>query len=90
MAKTKAEEKTVDKQPKKISVSEYPLKLVEKHYNRKSLEGYFQKEIQTAVNRTEPTVTTESGNVILRTKTYFRTNCMSDRKEERTGTANRR
>ena len=47
MAKTKAEEKAVDKQPKKKhSVSEYPFKFVEKNYNRKSLEGKFQKKIQ--------------------------------------------
>ena len=67
MAKTKAEEKAVDEQPKKKkSVSEYPFKLVEKNNNRKSLEGKFQKKIQTVVNGTEHTVTTESGKVIHR------------------------
>ena len=67
MAKTKAEEKAVDKQPKKKhSVSEYPFKFVEKNYNRKSLEGKFQKKIQTAVRGTEHTVTTESGRIIHR------------------------
>ena len=67
MAKTKNEEKAVDKQlKKKISVSKYPFKFVEKHYNRTSLEGKFQKKIQTAVSGTEHTVTTESGKVIHR------------------------
>ena len=67
MAKTKAEEKAVDKQPKKKnSVSEYPFKFVEKNCKRKSLEGKFQKKIQTAVNGTEHTVTTESGKIIHR------------------------
>ena len=67
MAKTKAEEKAVDEQPKKkTSASEYPFKFVEKNYNRKSLEGTFQKKIQTAVNGTEHTVTTESGKTIHR------------------------
>ena len=52
---------------KKNSVSKYPpFKLVEKHYNRKSPEGKFQKKIQTAVSGTELTVTTESGKVIHR------------------------
>ena len=51
MAKIKAEGKAVDKQPKKKnSVSEYPFKIVEKNYNRKSLEGKFQKKVQNAVN----------------------------------------
>ena len=67
MAKTKNEEKAVDKQLKnKNSVSKYPFKFVEKHYNRTSLEGKFQKKIQTAVSGTEHTVTTESGKVIHR------------------------
>ena len=67
MAKTKAEETAVDKQPKKKhSVSEYPSKFVEKNYNRKSLEGKFQKKIQTAVSGTEHTETTESGRITHR------------------------
>ena len=67
MAKTNAKEKTVDKKLKKEnSVSEYPFKFVEKNYNRKSLEGKFQKKIQTAVSGTEHTVTTKSGKVIHR------------------------
>ena len=46
MAKTQAEEKAVDKQPKKKnSVSKYPFTIVEKNYNRKSLEGKFQEKI---------------------------------------------
>ena len=67
MAKTKAEEKAVDKQPKKKnSVSEFPFKFVEKKYNRKSLEGKFQTEIQTAISGTEHTITTDCGKVIHR------------------------
>ena len=67
MAKTMAEEKAVDKQPKKKnSVSKYHFKLVEKNYDKKSLEGKFQKKIQTAISGTEHTVTTESGKVIQR------------------------
>ena len=66
MAKTKAEEKAADKQPKKKnSVSKYHFEFVEKNYNRKSLGGKFKK-IQTAVSGTEHTVTTESGKVIDR------------------------
>ena len=67
MAKTKAEENAVYKQPKKKnSVSENPFKFVEKNYNRKSLERKFQKKVQTAVNGTEHTVTTDSGKIIHR------------------------
>ena len=67
MAKTKAEEKAVDKQPKKKnSVSEFPFKFVEKNYNRKSLEGKFQTKIQTAISGTEHTITTDCGKVIHR------------------------
>ena len=89
MAKTKAEEKAVDKQSKKkTSVSKYPFKVVEKNYNRKSLEGKFQKKIQTAVsNRTYRNHRQWKRNS---PKTHSGTNCISDRKEKRTGTANRR
>ena len=61
MAKTKAEEKAVDEQPKKKnSVGEYPFKFVEKNLKRKSLNGKFQK-VQTTASETEHTVTTGSG-----------------------------
>ena len=66
MAKTKTEEKAVDKPKKKNSVSEYPFNFVEMNHNRKSLEGRFQKKIQTAVSGTEHTVTTESGKLVHR------------------------
>ena len=67
MAKAKAEEKTGGQTTeKKYSVSEYPFKFVGKNYNRKLSEGKFQKKIQTAVSRTEQSVTTESGKVIHR------------------------
>ena len=66
-AKTNAEEKAMDKQPKKkISVSKYPFIFVEENHNRKSLEGKFQKKIQIAISGTEHTVTTESGKLIHR------------------------
>ena len=58
MAKTKADEKALDKQPKKLD-SEHLFNIVSKHCNRNSLEQKFQKKIQTAVSRTEHTVTTE-------------------------------
>ena len=67
MAKTKAEGKAVDKQPKtNNSFSEYPFNFVEKNYKRKSLEGEFQKKIQPAVTGAERTVTIESGNIVHR------------------------
>ena len=56
----------MDKPKKKNSVSEYPFKFVEKNHKRKSLEGRFQKKIQTAVSGTDLTVTTESGKLIHR------------------------
>ena len=65
MAKTKTEEKAADKPKKTNSLSEYPFKFVEKN-NRKSLEGRFQKKIQTAVSGTDHTVTTESRKLIHR------------------------
>ena len=52
-------------QKKKISVGKYPFQFFEKNHNKKSLEGRFQKNIQTAVNGTEHTVTTETGKIFL-------------------------
>ena len=68
MAKIKVEEKAVDTRPKKKrpSVREYHFKFVDKNYNRKSLEGKFEKKIQTAVSGTEHTVNTETGTLIHR------------------------
>ena len=66
MAKSKTEENAVDKPKKKNSVSEYPFKFVEKNHNRKSLEGRFQKKIQTAVIGNDHIVTTENGKLIHR------------------------
>ena len=83
-AKTKAKEKAVNKLPKKKNwVSKFPSKLVEKHYNRKSLEGKFQKKIQTAVSGTELTVTTESGKVIHRKHISEPILFQTEKKEER-------
>ena len=64
MAKTKTDEKAVDKPKKKNSASEYPFEFVGTNHNRKSLEWRFQKKIQTAVCGTDHTVTTESGKLI--------------------------
>ena len=90
MTKTKAEEKAVDKQPKKkISVSRYPFKFVEKNYNRKPLERKFQNKIQTAVSGTEHTVTTESGKLVRR-KHNLGTIVFHTEKKKRAGTANRK
>ena len=51
-ARTKTEEKAMtEKSPnKKTSVSEYSFKFFEKNHNKKSLEGRFQRKIQTAVS----------------------------------------
>ena len=69
MAKTKAEEKQANegpKSPKKKSSVSYPFKFVEKNHNKKSLEGRFQKKIQTAIDGTENTVKTDTGKIINR------------------------
>ena len=83
MAKTKTEEKAVDKPKKKKSVSEYPFKFGEKNDNRKSLEGRFQKKIQTAVSGTEHTVTTESGKLIHRKQSSGPNVFQTEKKKER-------
>ena len=67
MAKTKAEEKQANegpKSPKKKSSVRYPFQFVEKNHNKKSLEGRFQKKIQTAINGTKNTVKTGTGKII--------------------------
>ena len=51
---------------KRPSVREYHFKFVDKNYNRKSLEGKFEKKIQTAVSGTEHNVNTETGTLIHR------------------------
>ena len=69
MAKTKAEEKQANegpKSPKKKSSVRYPFQFVEKNHNKKTLEGRFQKKIQTAIDGTENTVKTDTGKVIHR------------------------
>ena len=69
MAKTKAEEKQANegpKSPKKKNSVSYPFKFVEKNHNKKSLEGRFQKKIQTAIDGTENTVKTDTGKIIHR------------------------
>ena len=68
MARTKTEEKAMtEKLPKKKnSVGKYPFQFFEKNHNKKSLEGRFQRKLQTAVSGTEHTVTTDTGKVIHR------------------------
>ena len=68
MARTKSEEKALaEKSPKnKNSIGTYPFQFFKKNHNKKSLEGRFQTKLQTAVNGTEHTVTTDTGKVIHR------------------------
>ena len=68
MARTKLDEKAMTEKPpkKKNSVGKYPFQFFEKNHNRKSLEGRFQRKLQTAVSGTEHTVTTDTGKVIHR------------------------
>ena len=66
MAKTKTEEKQANedqKSPKKKTSVRYLLKFVEKNHNKKSLEGKFQKQIQSAIDGTENTVKTATGKI---------------------------
>ena len=69
MARTKTEEKHLaerPKSPKKKNSVRYPFYFVEKNHNKKSLEGKFQKKIQTAISGTESTIKTDSGKIINR------------------------
>ena len=69
MARNKTEEKRLaegPKSPKKKSSVSYPFKFREKNHNKKSLEGKFQKKIQTAISGTENTVKTDTGKTISR------------------------
>ena len=51
---------------KRSSVSNYPFQFFENNHNKKSLEGNFQKHLQTSVRGTEHTVTTDIGKIIHR------------------------
>ena len=68
MARTKNEEKALDEKAakKKNLVGTYPFQFFEKNHNKKSLDGRFQKNLQTAVNGAEHTVTTDTGKIIHR------------------------
>ena len=68
MARPKTEKKTLpEKSPKKKnSVGRYPFHFFEKNHNKISLEGRFQKNLQTAVDGTEHTVTTNTGKSLHR------------------------
>ena len=64
VAKTKLEEKHLaedQNSPKKKNLVRYPFKFVEKNYNKESLEGRFQIEIQPAISGTESTIKTDTG-----------------------------
>ena len=69
MVRNKTEEKNLaegPKSPKKKNSVSYPFKFREKNHNKKSLEGKFQKKIQTAISGTENTVKTDTGKTISR------------------------
>ena len=69
MARTKTEEEHLaerPKPPKKKNSVRHPFYFVEKNHNKKSLEGKFQKKIQTAISGTESTIKTDSGKIINR------------------------
>ena len=68
MARTKTEEKALTEisPKKKSSVGRYPFRFFEKNHNKKSLEGRFQENIQTAINGKEHAVTTDNGKITHR------------------------
>ena len=67
MTRTENEEKAPDeKSPKKKSVGNYPFQFFEKNHNKELLGGRLQNQVQTAINVTEQTVTTDTGKVIHR------------------------
>ena len=85
MAKTKTEEKHLNegpKSPKKKNSVRYSFYFVEKNYIKKSLEGKFQNEMQTAISGTESTLKTEKPEKQL-TKNLFPDHCI--RPKERSG-----
>ena len=69
MAKTKTEQKhhtQGPKSPKKKNSVRYPFYFVEKNYNKKSLEGKFQNNIQTTISGIKSTIKTNTGKIINR------------------------
>ena len=69
MARNKTEEKNLAEgpnSPEKKNLVSYLFKLREKNHNKKSLEGKFQKKIQTAISGNENTVKTDTGKIISR------------------------
>ena len=73
MARTKAEEKVLAKKsPEKNSASNYPFRFFGKNHNKKSLEGMFQKHLQTAVKSTEHIVTTDTGTKFTENSFWIR------------------
>ena len=83
MARNKTEERQLNegpKSPKKKNSVRYPFYFIEKNYNKKSLDGRFQKKIPKAISGTESTVKTDTGKIINRNNGnsfrahYFRPN----------------
>ena len=70
MARNKTKERNLEKDgpksPKKKNSVSCPFKFREKNHIKKSLEGKFQKKIQTAISGTENTVQTDTGKIISR------------------------
>ena len=85
MARNKTEERNLEKDgpksPEKKNLVSYPFKFREKNHNKKSLDGKFQKNIQTAISGTENTVKTYWKN--YQSEFYFGP-IISDRKESKT------
>ena len=69
MTRNNTEEKQLNEgpeSPKKKNSVRYPFYFVEKNYNKKSLEGRFQKKLQKGINETESSVTTATGKILNR------------------------
>ena len=82
MARTKNDKRALAEKSRKKrnSVSQYPFHFFEKNHHMKSLEGRFQKSLQTAIKGTEHTVTTDTGKTF--TGILFRVLLHSRKKEK--------
>ena len=84
MARNKTEERQLNegpKSPKKKNSVRYPIYFVEKNYNKKSLEGRFQKKIQKAISETENTMKTDTAKIINRN--FFRAHYFRPKEERK-------
>ena len=84
MAKTKTEERQKNDgqmSPKKKKLVRYPFYFVETIYQKKSVEGYFQNKILTAVRGTESTVKTDTRKII--NQKFFRTHYFRPNEERK-------